>query len=278
LFDSSSYFFIGFWLLLDHMTLVQQIFIFVFGTLIGSFLSVIIWRLRVGENFLSDRSCCPHCRHVLSWHDLVPLLSFVWLRGRCRYCTQRISCSYFLIELSVGLLFLLSARSVLSSDFIGISSIDLANLFFIWTVISILTVVFVYDLRYMLILPIVTLPAAITFCVANLALGMQFWRLFLAIIVGAGFFGLQYIFSQGKWIGGGDIHLGILMGAILGWPKILLALFIAYILGSAVGLGLLLFKKSGWKSELPLGTFLSIATVTALLYGDIIIRWYLDLI
>ena len=256
--------------------LLLQVFVFCFGTVIGSFLNVVIWRLQTKESFIFSRSYCPYCRHVLSILDLIPLMSFLFLKGKCRYCSLKINPSYFVIELTVGLLFLLCALQIFSPTEVSISVEALMRLLVWWYLMSILVIIFVYDLRHMLILQSVTLPATIIIFVVNLLLGMSWWSLFSGMIIGAGFFWLQYQLSQGKWIGGGDIYLGLLMGAVLGFPKILLALFIAYISGSAVGLLLMLMRKKSLQSELPFGTFLSVATVITVLFGDSIFTWYLS--
>ena len=100
----------------------------------------------------------------------------------------------------------------------------------------------------------------------------------LGILVGAGFFLLQYLISKGKWIGGGDVLLGVLMGVILGWPNILVALMLAYILGATVGVFLLLSKKKNLQDQLAFGTFLSVVTLLVMLWGDKIVGWYLKFI
>ena len=96
-------------------------------------------------------------------------------------------------------------------------------------------------------------------------------------MVGGGFFLIQYVVSKGKWIGGGDIRLGFLMGIILGWPQILTALFIAYVLGSLISVGLLLFSKKHMSDKVPFGTFLAIATFLTMLYGQQLVHWYMNL-
>ena len=97
----------------------------------------------------------------------------------------------------------------------------------------------------------------------------------LAAFVASGFFFLQFVISKGRWIGGGDIRLGLLMGVILGWPNILVALMLAYVLGAVVGLLLVATRKADMKSAVPFGTFLTVATVVAMFYGNRIVEWYL---
>ncbi len=206
------------------------------------------------------------------------MLSYLALLGKCRYCAKKINPSYFIVELTVGILFLLAALRFFEPGLAAIPAMALANLLLSWYLIAILAVVFVFDLKYMLILRSVTLPAAAIALAANLALGVEFWRLGLGILVCAGFFWLQRVLSHGKWIGGGDVHLGVLMGAALGYPYVLVAMFLAYIFGAVIGILLLSLRRKGWKSELPFGTFLAAATVMVLLYGSEITKWYFGLL
>lgn len=254
---------------------ILGIFVFVFGTIIGSFLNAVLWRLRTGEGFVFGRSYCPCCRHPLAARDLVPVLSYLMLRGKCRYCRKGIHPSYLAVELTMGSLFLAFAAPALSAD--AITGTVLARLLLEWYFVSILVLVFVYDLRYMLIPRSVTFWASVAAGIGGVLLGANPISLAVGFLVGGGVFWLQYVLSKGKWIGGGDIHLGALMGLMLGWPKILVALFVAYVSGAAVGSALLLAKKTSWQSQVPFGTFLAAATVVALLWGDRILAWYLGL-
>jgi len=258
------------------MSIIGQVFIFAFGAMIGSFLNAVLWRLRRRESFIVGRSYCPECRHALASVDLVPIVSFLLLGGKCRYCRKPICPSYLLVEIAAGTLFLLAAiQTAADRDILGPAFMPQMLLY--WYFIAVLILVFVYDLRYMLILPSVTVPAAVVALAGNLALGRSWWSLVLGCAIGAGFFYLQLVLSRGKWIGGGDVYLGFLLGAMLGWPLVLVALFLAYVSGAAVGLILLTAKKKTLKSQLAFGTFLSAAAVVSLLYGNRIILWYLGI-
>ena len=254
---------------LAHMVLF---FAFVLGTAVGSFLNVVVWRLHTEENFVHGRSHCPHCGRTLAAVDLIPLLSYLLLRGRCRSCSVRISPSYFLVEAATGLLFMLSVQAL------SVGHLDWLRLLLSWFVVSVLSIVFVFDLRYMLIPRSVVLPAFVLVLAVNLLLGMSALSMVLGIAVTAGFFWLQRLLSHGRWIGGGDVQLGLLMGAALGFPNALVALFLAYVVGAAVGVALLTARRGTWRSEIPFGTFLSAATVVALLYGDRLVGWYFNLL
>jgi prepilin signal peptidase PulO-like enzyme (type II secretory pathway) len=252
------------------------LFVAVFGVVIGSFLNAVIWRLRVGRTFVNARSVCTHCGHELAAKDLIPVLSFAWLHGRCRYCAKSIGWQYPTVEAAVGLVFVLVAWRLMPADGLW-SGHQLARLVLSWYAVAMLAVVFVFDLRYMLILTKVTLPAAIICFFGNLLLGVPPLSLIIGVVIGYGFFWLQYLVSKGRWIGGGDLQLGLLLGAMLGWQKTLVALWFAYVLGATVAVALLGFKKREWQSQIPFGTFLSVGALIAMLWGDAVIRRYFGL-
>lgn len=247
------------------MTPLLAAFIFMFGTMVGSFLSAVLWRLHTGESFVAGRSCCPFCTHVLGARDLVPIVSYLSLSGRCRYCKQTIDPSYILLELSVGALFLVAAFVTVPSTF---TAAAVARLLLDWYLIATFVIVFVFDLRHMLILRSVTLPAALIAAVANLALGMSPLTLGAGMLIGAGIFYVQHLVSKGRWIGGGDIQLGLLIGAALGLRHALVAIFLAYVTGAIYAAILLALRKKELQSQIAFGTFLSASAVTTLLFGD----------
>jgi len=261
-------------------------FVFVFGLIIGSFLNALIWRLHTGESMM-ERSKCPKCKSTIAWYDNIPVLSFLFLRGKCRSCKTRISFQYPLVEFVVGLLFVLAFNfefrifnfeSILNFLILKPGYKFFLALFRDFFLVSVMVIVFVYDLRWYLILDIVTLPAIAVLFVLNLILGISWQSLLISGIIGGGFFLLQFAISKGKWIGGGDIRLGFLMGIALAWPKIIIALMLAYIVGAFVGLGLIVFGRKKWSSQVPFGIFLSTATVATLFWGDFLMQWYLGLI
>lgn len=260
------------------------IIIFLFGLIIGSFINAVLWRLREWENIMVARSICPTCRHILGFFDLVPILSFLFLRGKCRYCKKGISWSYLCIEALTGTLFVLA---YLAAGGEGIFETWTALAFFLRNLvfIGVLVVIFFYDFRWYLILDAITLPSIViaygingfllsrvTECTVwqQCFLQNSWSNLLIAAMIGGGFFLLQYLLSSGTWIGGGDIRLGVLMGVMLGYPLIGLALFLAYMVGAVFAIFLLLLGKKKFGSQIPFGTFLSAATVVVLLYGDTI--------
>ena len=254
-------------MLMIHFT----IFAFIFGLIIGSFLNMVIYRMHAKESF-SGRSHCTKCNKLIVWYDNIPVVSYLILSGSCRGCNKPISPYYPAVELAVAILFTLT--------FVALAPImeatAIVELVVMWAFISVLVVIFVYDLKWYLILDKVTLPAIVFAFLANLYLGVSWWSLLLAAIIGGGFFLLQFLVSKGRWIGGGDIRLGFLMGMMVGYPMILVALMLAYLIGTAVSLPLVFLGKRGMGDKIPFGTFLALSTVLTLLYGENIFTWYLS--
>jgi len=249
------------------------IFIFIFGLIIGSFLNCLIYRLHENKSMMG-RSFCPKCKKQIAWYDNIPVISFLFLNGKCRYCKQKISWQYPLVEFITGILFVIA----FIIEFSVFQNQNILMLFRSWFIISVMIVIFIYDLKWYLILDIITLPASLFILILNLYIGMNWQNMLISVIIGIGFFLIQFLISRGKWIGGGDIRLGMLMGLSLGWPMILVAIILAYFIGSIVGILLILFKKKKFGSKIPLGIFLSTATVITLFWGNIILDWYLNIL
>ncbi|MDD5625897.1 MAG: prepilin peptidase [Patescibacteria group bacterium] len=257
------------------MNFLYWLFSFIFGLAIGSFLNCLIWRLHIKKSILG-RSVCPDCGHQIAWYDNIPLLSFIFLKGRCRYCHQKISWQYPMVELATGLLFVFSFL-ILDSSLHILDSIFYLSLFRYWIISAVLIFTFVYDFKYLEIEDIVLLPSAGIIFVLDLLLGYSAIKILLAVFIAVLFFLLQYWITKGKGVGLGDYRIGIFMGMALGnWSQLAVAIFISYIVGTLVSLILLIGKKKGMKSMIPLGPFLAIGTFTALFYGRQIINWYLQ--
>ena len=206
---------------------------------------------------------------MLAWEDLIPLASFLLLRGKCRYCEKPISWQYPLVELATGLLFV-------ALFIFGLS-------FFTYIIASLLILIFVYDLKHFIIPDKFVYPAiGITFAfgIWNLEFGISapLAQSILAAIGAPLFFFAIYALSRGAAMGFGDVKLAFFMGLFLGWPNILVALFSAFFLGALVGIFLVLSRKKEWKSQVPFGPFLIAGTFFALFWGENVIRWYLNMI
>lgn len=239
--------------------------IFLFGLVVGSFLNVVICRLYSGQSLIWPGSTCPNCKKPIAWYDNIPLFSFVWLEGKCRHCRKKISWQYPAVEFVTALIF------VWLYLIFGLS----IQLPFLMIFSSFLVVIFIHDFKHCVILDKVTIPAMVFALVANLYLGYAWSDLLLGAIIGGGFFGLQYFLSKGKWIGDGDIRLGVVMGLMLGWQLLIVALFLAYLVGAIFGTLLIILGKKKISSTIPFGTFLSLATFFTFLYGWQILGWYI---
>ena len=252
-----------------------HIIVFIFGLAVGSFLNCIIYRMEIGKSALNGRSFCPYCKHQLEWQDLIPVLSFLFLKVRCRYCRQKISLQYPLLEIATGILFVL-IFSNWNLEF------GIWNLAYLFIISCFLIIIFVYDLKHYIIQDKIIYPAIV---IAFLYQLFNHWPLiinhlnFIYSALGASFFFLLIVLaSRGKGMGVGDIKLGFLMGLILGWPNILVALFLAFLIGAIIGVGLIINRKKTLKSEVPFGPFLVTGTFLALFWGENIINWYFSLI
>lgn len=259
------------------MNVVIQTFVFAFGAIIGSFLNAVIWRLHVGQSFVRGRSKCIHCRHGLAARDLVPVFSYLFLGGKCRYCRKPISPHYPIVETVTGLLFVLALMATVPAGETAAMT-DLPRLLFHWFLVSVFVFAFVFDLKYLMILPEVIGPATVAVLLAHLALGDGWFSPVLGAVIAGGFFRIQFLVSRGRWIGGGDAWLGMFMGAALGWQKTLLALFLAYVGGATVATVMLITGRKRLGQQLAFGTFLSAAAVTVLLFGDALLDWYWGLV
>lgn len=259
------------------MHIFDSIFIFLFGLIIGSFLNAVIYRLKFGGSIICGRSKCPHCQHILGFLDLFPVLSFIFLRGRCKYCHKRISVQYPLVEFLTALLFIL----VYNFQFSIFNYRDLFYFLYVLFIICCLIVIFVYDLKHFLILDKVLIFAAIFSVIFQIILFIldrnifHFWSLLYGLLIIGCFLGALHFLSRGKWLGLGDVKFGLLMALWLGSPKVVVALFFAFVIGGIFSAILLVLRKKKLKSQIPFGPFLVAGTFIALLWGEQIFQWYL---
>ncbi len=253
---------------------MMEAFVFIFGTIIGSFLNVVILRLPKDEP-LTGRSHCTHCGHILGPVELVPVFSYLFLLGKCRKCKAKISPRYFIIEIITGLLFLLGWMVLLPHSVVT------------WVIYleflllaSVVVITFVVDLEhYFIIGNLILVSAAIIFA-ANLGLGHgHFLPSLIGALIGALPLFLVWVFPpRGQWMGFGDVELMVLLGAAVGFPLVLVNLMLAVFGGGAVSLVLLAFTKKTLSSRIPFGTLLGPAALVTFLYGHLIVHWYLGLL
>ncbi len=248
------------------MIILTGIFLLSFGLCVGSFLNVLIDRLPQNKPVVFDRSCCDHCRHRLFWHDLFPLLSFMLLKGKCRYCHKNISFQHPFLELVTAIFFLLSYTLM-----IRIIRVELfwPNFIFLLAVISGLIVIFFADWKYriipdqVLVILIAVVFAFDLFYEKNLLPGHL-----LTAIIFCVFFLILFLLTKGRGMGFGDVKYAFFMGLFLGYPKIIVAFYLSFLTGAAVSLILILAGKKTMKSTIPFGPFLIASTFISEFYGD----------
>ena len=264
------------------MLILYNIIIFIFGLIIGSFLNVIIYRLENGGKIINDRSRCLRCKHTLNWQDLIPVLSFIFLKGKCRYCNNKISWQYPLVEIGTGILFVI----VFSIQY---SVFSIFHLLFLFYITAVLIVIFAYDLKHYIIPDKVIYPAIIITTIFRLfsefivdsniqysIFNIQYSNFIFAAFIASFFFYSIIILTKGKGMGGGDVKLAFLMGLLLGWPVILLSIFLSFIFGSIIGIYLILIGKKKMGGMIPFGPFLIIGTFIGIFWGERIVEWYLE--
>jgi leader peptidase (prepilin peptidase)/N-methyltransferase len=248
---------------------IPYVFSVVFGLIIGSFLNVVVYRLPRHESLVHPGSHCPSCDAAIRWYDNIPLVSWVILRGRCRSCKNRISVRYPLVEAFTGASFGLAAWRF-GFDW---------PLLLAWFAVAVLVCLAMIDLEHMIIPSIITLPAAALGLGAAIAIHPARWWLYVASGAGAAAFCFLLVVAWpgGAGMGGGDVTMALFVGSVLGYPAVLVSFFVAFLVGSLVGMYVLLVLKRSRKTQVPFGPFLSVGAYAALFAGDAIVRGYLDL-
>lgn len=245
-------------------TVLLYIIVFLYGIVIGSFLNVCIYRIPKQENIVKIRSHCMNCGYQLKWYDLVPVFSYLCLRGRCRSCKQKISVQYPLIELLNGVLYCI----VFAVYGISVEALLYALL------ASALITLSVIDFRTY------EIPAGINLFILTLGLirivtDYADWLDYaIGFLLVSGFLYIVYLVTKGRGIGGGDIKLMAVSGLLLGWKQILLAFVLGCIIGSVIHIARM--KISGQGHVLAFGPYLSVGILISALAGDRMITWYLS--
>lgn len=260
------------------------ILVFVLGASLGSFISVLIHRIRSNrKGIFFGKSECPQCGKKLKAKDLIPIFSFILLKGKCRYCGNTISLHYLALELLTSLAFLATyLRFPFISEDIGAEffTIDYSNLiiFIFFVLYSVFFVaIFYYDILYEEIPDAFLFPLIGISLLGSLVMGTpdgisMLFGLLIALI----FFGGQILISKGKWLGEGDMYFSISMALILGWQLLIMAIVISYTLGAIISLVLLAEKKEKLKSAVPFAPFLVLGTFITIFFGNDILNWYLS--
>jgi leader peptidase (prepilin peptidase) / N-methyltransferase len=237
------------------------------GLIVGSFLNVVIARLPAGRSLWAPRSACPTCDAAIAWYDNVPLVSFAALGGRCRACGGWIGWRYPVVEATTAALFLAAyVHFGLGPSFV-VAAVLLATLVAVTGI----------DLDHQIIPDRITLPGIVTGVLANLAVpDGSLTSSLLGIALGGGVF-FVIILASGGGMGGGDMKLGAMLGAFLGWKVTLVAIFVAVVVGGIAALGVLAAGRKGRKDPIPFGPFLAIGGAVALFWGPRLLTWYLDI-
>ena len=235
-----------------------------FGLVIGSFLNVVIVRVPERRSLWRPRSGCPTCGAQLAWHDNVPVLSFLLLRGRCRSCRTPISWRYPIVEIG-------NAVALVSA---AVAFGPTAEFIVAGALLAALIVVVAIDLQHQLIPDVITIPGIVLGLLANLLTGHVSWlESVIGIVIAGGLF-LTIIVASGGGMGGGDLKLGAMLGAFLGWKALLFALFVAIVLGGMVAIALLTLRLRGRKDPVPFGPFLAVGGAMGLFWGARVFAWY----
>lgn len=287
-----------------------------FGLLIGAFLGSLVKcladRSLTQESFLG-RSYCPDCKTVLKWYDLLPVVSYLLLKGSCRYCHKKIPLEYLFVEilssLLIGLLFYVTIPVSLSSLPRPTLVLKLFDLLFNTYLFAVLLILFLTDLKKGLLPDRITIPSIVVtflYLIWKTVINVYFtyigikssmlgkyllsntdyfqrhawtdieptlYSLGIAFFI-AFFFASLIIVTRGRGMGGGDLKLGVLIGLALGFPGAVLAILLGFLFGSIVGLGLIIFRTKKFGQTIPFGPFLCLGTMVSILWGQQILDWY----
>lgn len=265
------------------ITFLLAIFILVLGASVGSFLSVVIHRINKGKKgIIFGKSVCPKCRKKLKTIDLVPIFSYLFLKGKCRYCKKKISSEYLSLELLTALIFLAIyfKYPFLIEDFetgTAFANNELLIPFIFHIIYGIFFVgIFFYDLKHKEIPNLFLFPLIAVALLGSLVIGIPgSISMMIAVGIALAFFGGQILISGGKWLGEGDLYFGIGMALIFGWQLLIAALVISYTFGAIVSVFLLLSKKVTAKSKIPFAPFLILGSLITMFFGEEILTWYL---
>lgn len=240
--------------------------IFLYGIIFGSFLNVCVYRIPNNKSFVTTRSHCPSCEHKLAWYDLIPLFSFIFLKGKCRYCKEKISVNYPLVELLNGVIW------VSLFYYLDLNSFFIVCCF----IFSALIVLSFIDIKHKIVpdkinLFIFVMGLYILY-LDNANISLHIIGIFIASVP------LLIIAVTTNGFGGGDIKLFAAIGFFLGWKLTLVAFILTLIIASIYSIAVLILKKGNKKTRIPLVPFISLSTYLAFFYGNSIISWYISTI
>ncbi|OQX12890.1 MAG: prepilin peptidase [Desulfobacteraceae bacterium IS3] len=257
-------------MMLDYQIVMT---VFVFGLCIGSFLNVCIFRLPISKSVVHPRSSCPKCGYMIRSYDNIPVLSYLMLGGKCRQCREAISFRYPMVEIISGLF------AVGSVYKFGLSPEAIVYYIFI----ACLLVITFIDIDHRIIPDMITLPGIPIFFLASFALpDMTYMDSLLGLLAGGGSLYLvawtYQALAKKEGMGGGDIKLLAMMGVLIGWKGVLFTIFVSSLVGTLIGLAVMLYTRVNMKLAVPFGPFLSVGAVTYIFFGNEIISWYFNLL
>jgi len=249
---------------------------FILGTAVGSFLNVVIDRGPQERTVLAGRSACDWCGRTLNWAEMVPVLSYLCLRGRCRTCAGRLSRQYPLVEGLTGVVFAAVFWWVTSD---GGGSFPWVRFVSCLILASGLLVILVSDFKYCLIPDRVIWPLISLAILARATFSPPLWGLPLFVALGASaFFTFLILITRGRGMGWGDVKLAFLLGLVGGWPRAVVGFGLSFLTGAAVGLMLVLMGRKSLKQTIPFGPFLIGGAFLSLIFGQNLWDWYLTLL
>ncbi len=254
---------------MDAINILQNLYVFIFGACIGSFLNVCIYRLPIGVSIVSPPSACTKCGRKIRATENIPLVSYIMLSGKCKGCGEKISVQYPIVEgLNAVLYMLLWNKFGFTAEF------------FIYCIFvsSLVTITFI-DLKHYIIPDVISLPGIAAGFTSSFVLTQpNYIDSLIGIVMGGGAFWMisyAYLKFTGKeGMGGGDIKLIAMLGAFLGWQSIPFIIIISSMTGAIVGIFFMLKEKHGTKTAVPFGPFLSFSAIVMIFYGQKIISWY----
>lgn len=229
------------------------------GASCGSFISVVVERLDRRPGIMAGRSQCPDCYAKLAWYELIPILSFIVLRGRCRHCRKRISWRYPFLEIVSAVIATLWYRQYASA-------IDFADIGLLVVALGLFTLA-VFDVRSFILPDQILLPLWVVSALVALAEGRVWWHVLLGAFLAGSVFGIMYLVSRGTWTGLGDAKLTALIGTVFPYSMALTVLVGAVWVAAIVGIVLLVLGKATGKTPLPFGAFLSTAGIIGILFA-----------
>ncbi|MBI4091700.1 MAG: prepilin peptidase [Candidatus Levybacteria bacterium] len=253
------------------MEVLFFLLVFAVGAAVGSFLNVLIDRLPRGESILFKKSHCANCGRILHLQELVPILSYLWLRGKCKYCKAKISIRLLIVEIATALLFL----SIFA--FYYFAKISFSDAIFLALVLSSFLCIFFSDLEYGIIPDevVIFLLGVITLY-TFFAVPAEITNRFFASLATTGSFLFLFIITRGRGIGFGDVKLSPVLGLFLGFPKIIIGVYAAFLTGAAVSLILIAMGKKKFKNDtIPFGPFLAIGAILGYFFGIRILDLFL---